>query len=65
MAVSVKKDTEPNRYPAMKAEVNAQEQTFHRLVTTDIKYVTYRGSEIRPTKKSAVARLRYKTLDGG
>ena len=65
IAVIVKNDTEPKRYPAMKAEVNAWGQMSHRLVTTEIKYVAYRGSEKRPTKKSVVARLQYKIFDGG
>ena len=40
-------------------------QRLHRSITRDIQYITDTGSTMTPTQKSVIARLRYRSLDGG
>ena len=64
IAATVNKDTEHKIYPAAKEASFAKLQIFHCSFTVDIQVVTPRGSEIIPTHRSVVARLRIKSLDG-
>ena len=65
MAVRVETDT-PHKIYAVIAVANARRgQTFQRSFVTDMKLATARGSEIKPTQRSVVTRLRSRSLDGG
>ena len=40
-------------------------QISHLFFTTEVKWVTAKGSAMIPTQRSVIARLRYRSLDGG
>ena len=65
MAVRVETDTPHKIYPVIEFANARRGQIFQRSFATDIKWATPRGSEIRPTQRSVVIRLRSKSLDGG
>ena len=65
MAVNVNKDTPDNTKPDMMTASLAYRQRLQCSWTKDIQWVAARGWVARPTNKSVVARLRYKSLDGG
>ena len=65
IAVSVINDTAHKVTLAKDTVKFVLEQISRLLFTTDIKYATCRGSTMIPTQRWVIARLRYRSLDGG